>query len=60
MVKKYYVVQLFFAFLIVQNTSAQNIVTTSELNGADGTVFNDDNRGPDFPGGERTSLEIRY
>ena len=39
---------------------AQEMVTTSDLSGADGTIYNDDNRGSDFPGGDRTSLEIRY
>ena len=36
------------------------MVTTFDSNGADGTIYNDDNRGADFLGGDRTSLEIRY
>ncbi|SMO53858.1 Por secretion system C-terminal sorting domain-containing protein [Gracilimonas mengyeensis] len=39
---------------------AQEVVTTFDLNGADGTLYNDENRGADFPGGDRSSLEIRY
>ena len=43
----------------ISSIQAQEMVTTAELNGADAVLYNDENRGATFLGGDRTSIEIR-
>lgn len=59
MQKLNFMVLLVIAMGVLPYAHAQEMVTTFDLNGADGTLYNDDDRGADFLSGDRTSLEVR-